>query len=192
MRASRGAAPQALATDEQRQRGVGHGAEPPGSLRRQILGPRGSRQPAPVDPDRPSALGRRGRISALRAALELHEQLPDTKAVRPRLAALARRNRRRRYEPPTRLRLQLLDGYRAQIKALADQERESATSPPPTTPHYPPNPSSLHNRAPQPAVKDGPTGPSAREPRSDIPLTAPRRAPHSSRLGKLTPPAHFT
>ena len=50
--------------------------------------------------------------------LELREQLPDTKAVRPRLAALARRNRRRRYDAPTRLRLQLLDGYRAQIKAL--------------------------------------------------------------------------
>ena len=28
--------------------------------------------------------------------LELREQLPDTKAVRPRLAALARRNRRQR------------------------------------------------------------------------------------------------
>ena len=56
--------------------------------------------------------------------LELREQLPDTKAVRPRLAALACRNRRRRYDAPTRLRLQLLDGYRAQIKALDDQELE--------------------------------------------------------------------
>ena len=33
--------------------------------------------------------------------LELREQLPDTKSVRPRLAALQRRNRRRRYEAPT-------------------------------------------------------------------------------------------
>jgi transposase len=56
--------------------------------------------------------------------LQLRDQLPDTKAVRPRLAALAGRNRRRRYDAPTRLRLQLLDGYRAQIKALDDQERE--------------------------------------------------------------------
>jgi len=56
--------------------------------------------------------------------LELREQLPDTKTVRPRLAALARRNRRRRYDEPTRLRLQLLDGYRAQIKALDHDERE--------------------------------------------------------------------
>ncbi len=56
--------------------------------------------------------------------LELREQLPDTKTVRPRLAALAHRNRRRRYDEPTRLRLQLLDGYRAQIKALDHDERE--------------------------------------------------------------------
>ena len=55
--------------------------------------------------------------------LELREQLPDTKAVRPRLAALARRNRRRRYDAPTKLRLQLLDGYRAQITALDREER---------------------------------------------------------------------
>ena len=56
--------------------------------------------------------------------LELRDELPDTKAVRPRLAALARRNRRRRYDAPTRLRLQLLDDYRAQIKALDRQERQ--------------------------------------------------------------------
>src|SRR3982074_3115329 len=43
---------------------------------------------------------------------ELEEQLPDTKPIRPRLAALERRNRRRCYDVPTRLRLQLLDGYR--------------------------------------------------------------------------------
>jgi len=56
--------------------------------------------------------------------LELREQLPDTKAVRPRLAAVARRNRRRRYDAPTKLRLQLLDGYRAQITGLDGEERE--------------------------------------------------------------------
>jgi transposase len=56
--------------------------------------------------------------------LELSEQLPHTKAVKPRLAALARRNRRRRYDAPTKLRLQLLDGYRAQIKALELEEKE--------------------------------------------------------------------
>jgi hypothetical protein len=55
--------------------------------------------------------------------LELSEKLPDTTAVKPRLAALARRNRRRRYDAPTRLRLQLLDGYRAQITALALEEQ---------------------------------------------------------------------
>ena len=56
--------------------------------------------------------------------LELSEQLPNTKAVRPRLAALARRNRRRRYDAPTKLRLQLLDAYRAQIKALDLEEKQ--------------------------------------------------------------------
>jgi hypothetical protein len=56
--------------------------------------------------------------------LELREQLPDTKAVRPRLAALARRNRRRRYDPPTQLRLALLDGYHAQITALYREEKQ--------------------------------------------------------------------
>jgi transposase len=56
--------------------------------------------------------------------LELREQLPDTKAVKPRLAALAQRNRRRRYDAPTQLRLQLLDGYRTQIKALDLEEKQ--------------------------------------------------------------------
>ncbi len=56
--------------------------------------------------------------------LQLREQLPDTKAVRPRLTALARRNRRRRYDAPTRLRLQLLDEYGAQITALDREEKQ--------------------------------------------------------------------
>jgi transposase len=56
--------------------------------------------------------------------LQLREQLPDTKAVRTRLAALAARNRRRRYDQPTRLRLQLLDGYRARIAKLDAEDRQ--------------------------------------------------------------------
>src|ERR1700757_764959 len=56
--------------------------------------------------------------------LALREQLPETKAVRPRLQALERRNRRRRYDAPTRLRLQLLDGYRAHISALDREEKQ--------------------------------------------------------------------
>jgi hypothetical protein len=55
--------------------------------------------------------------------LQLREQLPDSTAVRPRLAALADRNRRRRSDTPTRLRLQLLDGYSAQIAALDREEK---------------------------------------------------------------------
>jgi transposase len=56
--------------------------------------------------------------------LELREQLPSSKAVRPRLAALARRNRRRRYDAPTSLRLAMLDDYRAQIAALDREEKD--------------------------------------------------------------------
>jgi transposase len=59
--------------------------------------------------------------------LELRGQLPDTRAVRPRLRALERRNRRRRYDAPTRLRLRLLDGYRAQIRALDREEQQVVT-----------------------------------------------------------------
>lgn len=58
--------------------------------------------------------------------LELREQLPDTKAVRRRLAALAarNRNRRRRYDQPTTLRLTLLDDYRAQIAKLDARDKQ--------------------------------------------------------------------
>jgi transposase len=59
--------------------------------------------------------------------LELREQLPDSTAVRPRLAALARRNRRRRYDAPTTLRLRMLDAYRAQIAQL-DRDEKAAVA----------------------------------------------------------------
>jgi transposase len=58
--------------------------------------------------------------------LELREQLPDSKAVRPRLAALAHRNRRR-YDQPTTLRLRLLDDYRTRIAKL-DTEDKTVTA----------------------------------------------------------------
>jgi len=56
--------------------------------------------------------------------LELRDELPSSKAVRPRLAALERRNRRRRYDAPTTLRLQMLDEYRQQIGALDRDEKQ--------------------------------------------------------------------
>ena len=56
--------------------------------------------------------------------LELREQLPSSKAVRPRLNALALRDRRRRYDAPTTLRLQMLDDYRAQIAALDREDKQ--------------------------------------------------------------------
>ena len=54
--------------------------------------------------------------------LELRERLPDTEAVRPRLAALTRR-RRRSPEPATALRLKLLTDYQRQIARLDADER---------------------------------------------------------------------
>jgi transposase len=56
--------------------------------------------------------------------LALREQLPDTKAVRQRLTALAARNRRRRYDTATKLRLKLLDSYQVQITELDAQEKQ--------------------------------------------------------------------
>jgi hypothetical protein len=54
--------------------------------------------------------------------LELREQLPDSKAVRPRLAALGRR-RQRTWDAPTALRLRLLEDYRRRIVALDADEK---------------------------------------------------------------------
>ena len=57
--------------------------------------------------------------------LGLREQLPDSKAVRPRLVALARRNRRARWDAATALRLAMLDDHRAQIARLDAAERDA-------------------------------------------------------------------
>ena len=56
--------------------------------------------------------------------LELRDTLPASTAVRPRLAALARRDRTQRWDAPTALRLRLLDRYHQQIRELDDQERQ--------------------------------------------------------------------
>jgi transposase len=55
--------------------------------------------------------------------LELIERLPDTPKVRSRLAALAGHTRRRRFDPPTTLRLGVLGGYRAEIAKLDTEEK---------------------------------------------------------------------
>jgi hypothetical protein len=77
--------------------------------------------------DRARQRGKSDALDSERIARETlaHPLLPKAfkRAVRPRLAALARRNPRRRYDAPTRLRLQLLDGYRAEMKALDRDER---------------------------------------------------------------------
>jgi transposase len=54
--------------------------------------------------------------------LELREQLPDAKAVRPRLRALTR-TRRRSSDPATALRLRLLADYQRQVTRLDSEER---------------------------------------------------------------------
>jgi hypothetical protein len=56
--------------------------------------------------------------------LELRDWLPLTKAVRPRLNALKRRNRRVRWDAPTVLRLRILDDHHAQIARLDAAEAE--------------------------------------------------------------------
>jgi hypothetical protein len=56
--------------------------------------------------------------------LALIERLPDTQQVRPRLAALARHVRRRRFDPPTMLRLGVLAGYRAEIAKLDAEDKQ--------------------------------------------------------------------
>jgi hypothetical protein len=57
--------------------------------------------------------------------LQLRDQLPDSKAVRPRLAALGRRNRRARWDAATALRLRMLDDHRVQIARLDAAERDA-------------------------------------------------------------------
>jgi len=56
--------------------------------------------------------------------LELIERLPAAKRVRPRLAALPRVTRRRRFDPPTAARLHILAGYREEIANLDAQDRQ--------------------------------------------------------------------
>ena len=56
--------------------------------------------------------------------LELVEQLPSAKRVRPRLAALPGVTRRRRFDPPTAVRVRILADYRAEIANLDAQERQ--------------------------------------------------------------------
>jgi transposase len=56
--------------------------------------------------------------------LELIERLPGSKAVRPRLTALPRCTRCRRFDPPTTLRLRLLGDCRVEIAKLDAQDKQ--------------------------------------------------------------------
>jgi transposase len=56
--------------------------------------------------------------------LELLERLPAKKPVRPRLAALSGATGRRRFDPPTALRIKLLGEYRSEIARLDTEEKE--------------------------------------------------------------------
>jgi transposase len=59
-------------------------------------------------------------------APEAREGAPAKGGVRPRLAALAERDRSRSWDAPTALRLQLLDDYAARIRSLDQEERQIA------------------------------------------------------------------
>jgi hypothetical protein len=56
--------------------------------------------------------------------LEVIERIPDTSEVRPRLAALRGVTGRRRFDPPTALRLRMLGGYRAEIAKLDTEDKQ--------------------------------------------------------------------
>jgi hypothetical protein len=89
----------------------GHRIDQPLQIRvqaRLTLSDRHAPSPRPPDPTRLQHL----------ATLKISQP-----AHRPRLNALAARNRRQRYDTPTRLRLQLLDRYTAQIAALDREEK---------------------------------------------------------------------
>jgi transposase len=55
----------------------------------------------------------------------VRDGLPTAKEVRPRLAAVCRRDRNRTYDPATSLRLRLLDGHAEAIARLEVREREA-------------------------------------------------------------------
>jgi hypothetical protein len=57
--------------------------------------------------------------------VELREELPDTSQIRPRLAAVARRDRSRRFDAATELRLRLIEDNWTQISDVDAREREA-------------------------------------------------------------------
>lgn len=57
---------------------------------------------------------------------EIRGELPDTKGIRPRLAALMARDRTARWDGPTELRLRLLDHHAELIADVVKQDREAA------------------------------------------------------------------
>jgi transposase len=57
---------------------------------------------------------------------EIRADLPDDRAIRPRLKALGQRDRTVTWDPATALRLRLLDDHRAAIAELDAREREAS------------------------------------------------------------------
>ena len=57
---------------------------------------------------------------------EIRDELPDTKGIRPRLAALMARDRSARWDGPTELRLRLLDHHAELIADVVEQDKEAA------------------------------------------------------------------
>ena len=111
--------------------------------------------------------------------LELIERLPETQKVRPRLAALRHVTGRRRFDPPTALRVRTLGGYRAEIAKLDAEDkqvtRELATLVRPAAPHSTSSAASRHCPSPscwsRSAIRDGSPRAASRA------STGPRRSP---------------
>lgn len=57
---------------------------------------------------------------------EIRNELPDTKGIRPRLAALTARDRSAHWDGPTELRLRLLDHHAELIADVVKQDKEAA------------------------------------------------------------------
>lgn len=57
---------------------------------------------------------------------EIRDELPDTKGIRPRLAALIAQDRSTRWDGPTELRLRILDHHAELIAEVVKQDKEAA------------------------------------------------------------------
>ena len=112
---------------------------------------------------------------------EIRADLPDDRAVRPRLKALGDRDRTVTWDPVTALRLRLLDDHAAAIAELDAREREASRELRPTSPAVPAPPSAScagSPTAPTPSCSWRPATPAASPAKAASPAsTAPPHYP---------------